>query len=54
MVSRTPWVSAGIVEAEKKFRRIQGWRDVENLVTALGNIEEKEEAAAELVVSSAH
>ena len=43
------WVSAGIVEAEKKFRRVQGWRDIEKLVRALTVIETKEEAAAERV-----
>jgi len=43
------WVSAGIVEAEKKFRRIQGFRDIEKLMKALGKMETKEEAAAERV-----
>ena len=43
------WVSAAIVEAEKKFRRVQGWRDIERLVRALTVIEAKEEAAAERV-----
>jgi transposase-like protein len=43
------WVSAAIVEAEKKFRRVQGWRDIEKLVRALTVIETKEEAAAERV-----
>jgi hypothetical protein len=43
------WVSAAIVEAEKKFRRVQGWRDIEKLVRALSVIEAKEEAAAERV-----
>jgi len=43
------WVSAGILEAEKKFRRVQGWRDIEKLVRALALIEDKEEAAAERV-----
>jgi transposase-like protein len=43
------WVSAAIVEAEKKFRRVQGWRDIEKLVRALNVIEAKEEAAAERV-----
>jgi transposase-like protein len=28
------WVSAAIVEAEKKFRRVQGWRNTEKLVMA--------------------
>ena len=45
MVAR--WVSAAIVEAEKKFRRVQGWRDIKNLVTALTKLEAKERAAAE-------
>ena len=41
------WVSAAIVEAEKKFRRVQGWRDIEKLTRTLEAIETKEEAAAE-------
>ena len=47
MVAR--WVSAAIVEAEKKFRRVQGWRDIEKLVRALNVIEAKNEATAERV-----
>jgi transposase-like protein len=43
------WVSAAIVESEKKFRRVQGWRDIEKLTRALALIEDKEEAAAERV-----
>jgi transposase-like protein len=43
------WVSAGIVEAEKKFRRIQGFRDIEKLTRALDAIETREEAAAKRV-----
>jgi transposase-like protein len=47
MVAR--WVSAAIVEAEKKFRRVQGWRDIEKLVRALTVIEATEEATPERV-----
>ncbi len=43
------WVSAAIVEAEKKFRRVQGWRDIKTLITALSDLESEEEAAAECV-----
>ncbi len=43
------WVSAAIVEAEKKFRRVQGWRDIKKLVRALALIEDKEGATAERV-----
>ena len=43
------WVSAGIAEAEKKFRRIQGYRDIEKLTRVLDAIETNEEAAAERV-----
>ena len=43
------WVSAAILEAEKKFRRVQGWRDIEKLVTALTAIEQKQEAEAQRV-----
>ena len=43
------WVSAAIVEAEKKFRRVQGWRGIEKLVRTLTLIEDKEKATAERV-----
>jgi transposase-like protein len=43
------WASAAIVEAGKKFRRVQGWRDIEKLVRALTLFEAKEEATAERV-----
>jgi transposase-like protein len=43
------WASAAVVEAEKKFRRVHGWRDIEKLVRALDVIEAKEEATAERV-----
>jgi len=38
------WVSAAIVEAEKKFRRVKGWRDIEKLVRALETKEHQQEA----------
>ena len=41
------WVSAAIVEAEKTFRRVHGWRDITRLVSALAVLEAKEEAATE-------
>ena len=43
------WVSAAIVEAEKKFRRVHGWRDITKLVTALSALETKEETSIERV-----
>jgi len=43
------WTSAAIVEAEKKFRRVQGWRDIKILVAALSDLENKEQAAAQRV-----
>ena len=43
------WISAAIVEAEKKFRRVQGWRDIKKLVQALKAIEQKHEAKAKRV-----
>ncbi len=43
------WASAAIVEAGKKFRRVQGWRDIEKLVRTLNVFETKEEATAERV-----
>jgi putative transposase len=43
------WVSAAIVEAEKKFRRVQGWRDIEKLVRVLDALEDKQGATAERV-----
>ena len=43
------WVSAGIVEAEQTFRRVQGYRDITKLVQVLGALEAREEAAVEHV-----
>ena len=43
------WASAAIVEAGKKFRCVQGWRDIEKLVRALDLFEAKSEAMAERV-----
>ena len=43
------WTSAAIVEAEKKFRRVQGWRDIKTLIAALSELENKEEAEARRV-----
>jgi transposase-like protein len=43
------WVSAAVLEAEKKFRRVQGWRDIENLIRALKANEQKQEAEAKRV-----
>ncbi len=43
------WTSAAIVEAEKKFRRVQGWRDIRTLIAALSELENKEEAEAKRV-----
>ena len=43
------WVGGAIVEAEKKFRRVQGWRDIEKLVRALSVFEAEQEATAERV-----
>ena len=43
------WVSAAVVEAEKKFRRVQGWRDIEKLISALEVIEHHDQAVAERV-----
>ena len=43
------WTSAAIVEAEKKFRRVQGWRDIKTLITTLSEFEHNQEAPAERV-----
>ena len=43
------WVSAAIVEAEKKFRRVQGWQDIKKLVRVLAVLEPTQEATAERV-----
>jgi putative transposase len=43
------WVSAGILEAEKKFRRVQGYRDIKHLMKALETFEAEDEAAARRV-----
>jgi len=43
------WVSAAIVEAEKNFRRVKGWRDIEKLIRALEANEQTQEADAKRV-----
>jgi hypothetical protein len=46
------WVSASIVEAKKRFRRVQGWRDIEKLARALDVLEtnpQEQEATAKRV-----
>lgn len=43
------WASAGIVEAEKKFRRVQGWPGIEKLVRVLTRLETCQPATAERV-----
>ena len=43
------WGSAAIVEAEKKFRRVQGWQDIQKLIRVLAVLETAEEATAERV-----
>ena len=45
------WVSAAVVEAEKKFRRVHGWRNLKTLVTALSELErnDNEEVPAERI-----
>jgi len=43
------WVSAAILEAERKFRRVQGWSDIEKLIRALNAIEQKQKAEAKRV-----
>ena len=43
------WVSAAIVETEKKFRRVQGWRDIKKLVQALTAVEQEQQAKVKRV-----
>ena len=43
------WASTMLLEAEKKFRRVQGFRDIDKLTNALGEFETKEEATAKRV-----
>ena len=43
------WVSAAIQEAEKKFRRVQGYHGIEKLAKVLEGIEAEDEAAAKRV-----
>ncbi len=40
------WVSAAILEAEKNFPRVRGWRDIEKLIRALNATEQKQKAEA--------
>ena len=43
------WVSAAIQEAQKRFRRAQGYRDIEKLTKALERIWAEDEAIAKRV-----
>ncbi len=43
------WVGAAILEAEKNFRRVQGWRDIEKLIQVLNATEQKHKAEAKRV-----
>ena len=43
------WVSAAIVETQKKFRRVQGWQDIQKLIRVLTPLEPAQEATAERV-----
>ncbi len=45
------WGSAALVEAEKTFRRVHGWRNLKTLVTALSDLEcnKNEEVSAERI-----
>lgn len=47
MVAR--WISTGIVEAEKKFSRVRGERDIKKLVRVLGPIRKNREATTHRV-----
>ena len=40
------WVSAAIVEAEKRFRRVRDYRQIAKLMKALETFEAEDEAAA--------
>ena len=40
------WMSAAVQEAQKKFRRVPGYRDIAKLTKALEGIEAEDEAAA--------
>ena len=42
-------VSVAIVEAEKKFLRVQGWREIEKLFRALDATQQKQEAAVQRI-----
>lgn len=43
------WVSAAIVETQKKFRRVQVWQDIQKLIRVLTPLEPTQEATAERV-----
>jgi transposase-like protein len=43
------WVSAAIVETQKKFRRVQGCQDIQKLIRVLTPLEPTQEATAERV-----
>jgi hypothetical protein len=45
------WVSAGLLEAQKHFRRIRGFRDLSHLLQALQALEAEQGATVEKEVA---
>ncbi len=45
------WVSAAVLEAQKRFRRIRGYKEMNRLVTALEAIEQEQEIATDQQVA---
>ena len=45
------WVSAAVLEAQQRFRRIRGYKDMNRLIAALGRIEQEQQTATDQQVA---
>ena len=45
------WVGSGLLVAERQFRKVQGYREIESLLTSLANAVSKKAVAAEVKVA---
>ena len=45
------WVSAAVLEAQKRFRRIRGYKEMNRLIVALERVEQEQETATDQQVA---
>jgi hypothetical protein len=45
------WVSAAVLEAQKRFRRIRGYKEMDRLIAALERVEQEQQTATDQQVA---